>query len=416
MPSDHSQAVAEYHRATPEVIKEAIAVSQEAKREWAAMPFNHRAMIFKRAGDLIAGKYRHILNAATMLGTGKTVWQAEIDSAVETIDFLRLNNKFAEMIYDIQPPLNSSSTWNRLEYRELEGFVLAISPFNFCAIGANLCASPAIMGNTVLWKPASTSVLSNYVTFKIFQEAGMPPGVISFLPSTGRVAGEAINHPDFAGLHFTGSTATFNTLWQQIGSNLNKYKNYPRIVGETGGKNFHIVHKSADIHHAVFNTVRAAFEYQGQKCSACSRCYVSNSVWPEFKKHLLACISEIKVGQPDDFTSFMTAVIDASAFKDHSKYIDYAKASSECEIIAGGKYDDSKGYFIDPTVIVTTNPKFKTMEEEIFGPILTVYVYDDNNYDELLRLVDTTSPYALTGTVTSVDYTQPNHISLKLLN
>jgi 1-pyrroline-5-carboxylate dehydrogenase len=259
------------------------------------------------------------------------------------------------------------------------------------------------MGNTVLWKPASTSVLSNYVTYKIFLEAGLPPNVISFLPSAGRVAGEAINHRDFAGLHFTGSTATFNQLWQQIGNNLSKYKGYPRIVGETGGKNFHIVHPSADLDHAVYNTIRAAYEYQGQKCSACSRLYVAKSMWPEFKKKFLDGVAAIKVGQPDDFKSFMTAVIDASAFKDHSTYIDNAKSSSECEIICGGKYDNSSGYFVEPTAIVTTNPKYVTMQEEIFGPVLTIYVYDDSDWNGLLDLVDSTSPYALTGALFARD-------------
>lgn len=262
MPSNHSHKLAKVHRATPKLIQEAISVSQKARDDWARTPFEHRAMVFRKAADLIAGPHRARMNACTMLGTGKTVWQAEIDSAVEQIDFLRLNTVFAQDIYSVQPPLNSPNVWNRLEYRELEGFVLAISPFNFCAIGANLPSAPALMGNTVLWKPATTSVLSNYATFQVFQEAGLPGGVISFLPSTGRVAGESVNHKEFAGLHFTGSTGTFNTLWQQIGGNLGKYKSYPRIVGETGGKNFHLVHPSANVDHAVFNTIRAAFEYQ----------------------------------------------------------------------------------------------------------------------------------------------------------
>jgi 1-pyrroline-5-carboxylate dehydrogenase len=403
MPSDHGHVLARFHKATPEVIEEAIKVSQEAGKEWAAIPFEHRAMVFKKAGDLVAGKYRSRLCATTMLGTGKTVWQGEIDAAVEVVDFLRLNNKFAENIYSEQPNLNSRNTWNRMRYRELEGFVLAISPFNFCAIGANLCASPALMGNTVLWKPASTSVLSNYVTFQIYQEAGLPPGVISFLPSAGKVIGSAINNRDFGGLHFTGSTATFNTLWNQIGSNLSNYKSYPRIVGETGGKNFHLIHPSADVNHAVFNTVRAAFEYQGQKCSACSRLYVPKSLWPAFKEKMLETIASLHVGQPDDFKSFMTAVIDGSAYRDHTGYIEKARASSECEIICGGTYDKSHGYFVQPTVIVTTNPKFTTMVEEIFGPVLTTYVYDDCDWDDTLKLVDSTSPYALTGAIFAQD-------------
>lgn len=408
MPSNHAHKLAKVHRATPELIQQAIKVSQVARHDWANTPFEHRAMIFRKAADLIAGKYRARMNATTMLGTGKTVWQAEIDSAVETIDFLRMNPVFAQEIYDVQPPLNSPNVWNRLEYRELEGFVLAISPFNFCAIGANLPSAPALMGNTVLWKPATTSVLSNYTTFKIFQEAGLPGGVISFLPSAGKVAGEAINHPDFAGLHFTGSTGTFNQLWQQIGTNLGKYKGYPRIVGETGGKNFHIVHPSADVDHALFNTVRAAFEYQGQKCSACSRLYVAKSVWEGkgFREKLVSLVKSIHMGQPDDMKTFMTAVIDASAFKDHSGFIDGAKNSASCSIIAGGNYNNKEGYFVEPTVIVTTDPRYRTMQEEIFGPVLTVYVYDDAKpgyWEDLLATVDSTSIYALTGAIFAAD-------------
>jgi len=414
MPSNHGHTLAKFHKATPQLIQDAIAASARAKSDWASMPFEHRAMIFRKAGDLIAGKYRPLICASTMLGTGKTVWQAEIDAAVETIDFLRLNTTFAQDIYNVQPPLNSRNTWNRLEYRELEGFILAISPFNFCAIGANLPTAPALMGNVCLWKPSSTSVLSNYVTYKILLEAGLPPGVISFLPSAGKVAGEAVNHRDFAGLHFTGSTATFNQLWQQIGGNLGKYKNYPRIVGETGGKNFHLVHPSAiaDIDHVINNTVRSAFEYQGQKCSACSRLYVPKSLWEgaaQMRKKMTEKIGEIKIGQPDDMSTFMTAVIDASAFKDHSRYIDNAKQSQDCKILAGGKYDKNMGYFVDPTLIETKNPNYTTMVEEIFGPVLTVYVYDDapsknsTYWNDVLRLVDSSSPYALTGSVFSND-------------
>jgi len=408
MPSDHQHKLAIIHKATPEIIQTAINTAIEAKASWANMPFEHRAMIFRKAADLIAGKYRPKINAATMLGTGKTCWQAEIDSAVETIDFLRLNTTFAEDIYKVQPPLNSPNVWNRLEYRELEGFIVAISPFNFCAIGANLPSAPALMGNTCLWKPASTSVLSNYVTYKIFEEAGLPPGVISFLPSAGKVAGAALDHKDFGGLHFTGSTQTFNTLWRQIGNNLDNYKSYPRIVGETGGKNFHLIHPSADVEHAVYNTVRAAFEYQGQKCSACSRLYVPKSLWIKggFRKKLVTAVKSIYMGQPDDLKTFMTAVIDANAFKDHTNYINGAKNSPECEIIAGGNTDNSIGYFVEPTVIVTTNPKYQTMQEEIFGPVLSVYVYNDSKkdyWDEVVKLVDTTSGYALTGAIFAAD-------------
>ncbi|CAM9178811.1 unnamed protein product [Ectocarpus fasciculatus] len=403
MPSDHKHVLARFHKATPELIQEAIAVSQEARNEWAKMEFTHRAMVFQRAADLIAGKHRATICAATMLGQGKTVWQAEIDCAAESIDFLRLNNKFAEMIHDVQPPLNSPNTYNRMEYRELEGFVLAISPFNFTAIGTNLACAPALMGNTILWKPASTAVLSNYRTFQVLQEAGLPPGVISFLPGDGRVIGSAINHPAFAGLHFTGSTATFNNLWNQVGSNLDKYKTYPRLVGETGGKNFHLIHSSANIKHAAFSTVRGAFEYQGQKCSACSRVYVPKSKWAEFKDALLSTIKTIHMGQPDDMKTFMTAVIDANAFNDHSGFLSRAKANPDNTIIAGGNVDSSKGYFVEPTVILTTDPHSETMETEIFGPVLTAYVYDDADWADTLKLIDSTSPYGLTGAIFAED-------------
>jgi 1-pyrroline-5-carboxylate dehydrogenase len=356
----------------------------------------------------LTGKYRYKMNAATMLGTGKTVWQAEIDSAIETIDFLRQNAVFAQDIYSQQPPLNSPNTWNRMEYRELEGFVLAISPFNFCDICANLCAAPALMGNTVLWKPATTAVLENYVTYQVYQEAGLPDGVISFLPGAGKVVGEAINHRDFAGLHFTGSTSTFNQLWQQIGSNLNNYRSYPRIVGETGGKNFHLIHPSADVESAVNCTVQAAFEYQGQKCSACSRLYVPRTMWEKsFQEKMVEAVKKIHVGQPDDFKTFMTAVIDSSAFKDHKGYIDEAKAdSSNISVLTGGTYNDKEGYFVQPTIFVTKNPNSRTMKEEIFGPVLTVYVYDDstpNYWEDVLKLVDTATPYGLTGSIFAAD-------------
>lgn len=397
--SDHNHVIARFHHATPEVIKEAIEVSTSARKDWENMPFEHRAAIFKKAADLIAEPSASRIMACTMLGQGKTPWQAEIDSRVESVDFLRLNNKFAEDICTAQPPLNSRNTWNRMRYRGLEGFVLAVSPFNFTAIGANLCASPALMGNTVLWKPSDTAVLSNYEVFKVFQEAGLPEGVISFLPADGPVMGEALNHRDFAGLHFTGSTTVFNKLWAQVGNNLGNYRSYPRVVGETGGKNFHLLHKSADVDHAVNNTVRGAFEYQGQKCSACSRMYVPKSLWPEVKQKLLDRVAEIKMGQSDDFDSFMSAVIDAPAFARHKGYLERAHASSEVEVLAGGSCDDSRGYFVEPTVLLTTNPRSETMEQEIFGPVLTVFVYDDNEWDSTLQLVDTTSPYALTGSI-----------------
>lgn len=406
MPSDHGHKIAKVHRATPDLMQLAIKTANESRQEWASMPFHHRAMIFRKAADLTAGKYRARINAVTMLGQGKTAWQAEIDSAAESVDFLRVNTSFAEDIYNVQPPLNAPGVWNRLEYRELEGFVLAISPFNFTAIGCNLVAAPALMGNTVLWKPSDTAVLANYVSYQIFMEAGMPAGVCSFLPSSVEVIGASVKHPDLAGLHFTGSTATFNTLWSEIGSNIGRYKCYPRIVGETGGKNFHLLHPSCDLDHAVYGTIRSAFEYQGQKCSACSRMYVPKSKWAEVKDKMLAAHSRITMGQTDDLEKFMSAVIDAKAFKKHTDYINAAHESPECEVIAGGKTDDSVGYFVDPTIIVTSNPKYETMVNELFGPVLTVYVYDDSvssYWADVMKLVDTSTPYALTGAVFSKD-------------
>lgn len=409
MPSNHGHQLAKVHKATPVLIQEAIRVSQEARREWARMPLEHRSMIFRKAADLFAGPHRARICATTMLGQGKTVWQAEIDAAVETADFLRLNTKFAQDIYDVQPPLHSPGVWNRLEYRELEGFILAVSPFNFTAIGANLCSAPALMGNTVLWKPSNTAALANYVSYQVFQEAGLPAGVISFLPADPQVAGSAITHRDLAGLHFTGSTKTFNTLWQQIGQNLPNYRTYPRIVGETGGKNFHLVHPSAHLANAVNQTIRGAFEFQGQKCSATSRLYVPKSLWDKaggFKEQLLAGVASIKMGQPDDFKAYMSAVIDKPAFDKHAAYLQHAKQDVSCLVLAGGNCSEKVGYFVEPTVIVTTDPLCRTMKEEIFGPVLTVFVYDDRApgyWDSLLKTLDATSPYALTGSIFAVD-------------
>ena len=407
MPSDHGVVLAKVHQATPDIIKDAIAVSNSARAEWAAMPIEHRLMIFRKAADQLADKYRMDILASTMLGQGKTTWQAEIDASVETIDFLRINSQYVQEIYDVQPPLNSPNTWNRLEYRELEGFVLAISPFNFTAIGANLCTAPAIMGNTVLWKPASTAVLSNYIFYNIMRSCGLPDGVISFLPGKGAIIGSAVNDKDFGGLHFTGSTGTFNNLWKQIADNLDTYKSYPRIVGETGGKNFHMVHPSADMEHTVFNTVRGAFEYQGQKCSATSRLYAPKSMWDSGMRDLLVYTTNgLAIGQSDDPSTFVSAVIDKAAFRDHTGYIDGATTTHDCEIIAGGTYDDSQGYFIHPTVILTTDPHTKTMREEIFGPVLTVFVYDDSKpgaWEEICHVADKTSPFGLTGSIFAND-------------
>jgi len=403
--SDHKHVLCTFHNADEKTLKEAIDVSLAAKSKWENLPFEDRAAIFLKAADLLANKYRYEMLAATMLGQGKTVWQAEIDAACEAIDFLRFNVKFAEEIYAMQPSKHSKGVWNRMEYRPLEGYVVAISPFNFTAIGTNLPTSPAMMGNVVLWKPASTAILSNYIFFKIMQEAGLPDGVINFLPGPGNLIGEVLlNHRNFAGLHFTGSTDVFNGILFKTAVNTNNklYKGYPRIVGETGGKDFHFAHKSADVDNFVHHTIRASFEYQGQKCSACSRAYVPDNLWPEVKEKLLAAHSKIKMGQSDDFDCFMSAVIDKNSFDNIKSYIEWAKAN-KCDIIAGGNYDDSKGYFIEPTIIVCSDPKAKVIQEEIFGPVLSIYVYPAEQYEEGLKLCDDTSPYALTGSLFARD-------------
>jgi len=417
--SDHKHVLCTFHQADQKTLEKAIQESLKAKKSWENLPFEDRAAIFLKAADLLAGKYRYEVMAATMLGQGKTVWQSEIDAAAETIDFFRFNVKFAQEIYSLQPPENSVGVWNRTEYHPLEGYVVAISPFNFTAIGANLPSSPALMGNVVLWKPASTAILSNYLIFKILKEAGLPDGVINFLPGSGALIGDTlINSPHFSGLHFTGSTAVFNGILFKTATNLNKnlYKTYPRIVGETGGKDFHFVHKSADVAHVVNNTIRAAFEYQGQKCSACSRAYFPDNLWPEIKKQLVDGISKIKQGQSDDFSCFMSSVIDANAFKSITGYIEWAKKDKDCEIITGGKYNDSEGYFIEPTVIVCKDPKAKVMSEEIFGPVLSVHVYPADKYEETLDICNETSPYSLTGSIFAQDRFAIDFASKKLKN
>jgi len=403
VPSDHKHVLCTFHQANKETLQLAIETSMKAKESWEEMPFEDRAAIFLKAADLLAGKYRYDVNAATMLGQGKSVWQAEIDSAAETIDFLRFNPKFAEEIYKVQPPKNSKGVWNRSEYRPLEGYVVAISPFNFTAIGANLPTSPALMGNVILWKPASTAILSNYLFFKILEEAGLPPGVINFVPGSGALVGEVLlNSPHFGGLHFTGSTNVFNDILYKSSENLKKglYKGYPRICGETGGKDFHFVHSSAEVDHVAYSTIRAAFEYQGQKCSACSRAYFPDNLWPKLKEKFVTEVSKIKMGQADDFANFFSAVIDKNSFNNIKSYIDEAKNNpKDYEILIGGKCDDSIGYFIEPTIIVSHNPKSKLMSEEIFGPVLTVYIYPADQFVETLKLCDSTSPYALTGSI-----------------
>lgn len=402
MPHDHSHTLAHFYYAGKDEIKKACQAALKAKASWSALPFEHRAAIFLKAAELISTKYRALINAATMLGQGKTAYQAEIDAACELADFLRYNVYFAQEIYKGQPE-NSCGIWNRVEYRPLDGFVAAITPFNFTAIGANLCSAPALMGNTVVWKPSDNAVLSNYYVMQIFTEAGLPAGVINFVPCRGEDAGKYIlTNSDLGGVHFTGSTAVFNTIWQTIGKNINKYRSYPRIVGETGGKDFVFAHNSANVDALVTALIRGAFEYQGQKCSAASRAYIPSSIFPQVKEKLLSEIAKIKVGDVRDFTNFMGAVISQKAFDKIKGYIDYARQSDEAKILCGG-YDDSKGYFVQPTVILTTNPNFRTMKEEIFGPVLTIYEYQDKDLDKTLKLCDTTTAYALTGAIFAKD-------------
>lgn len=403
MPHNHSHVLATYHKAGPKEVNMAIEAALRAHNEWASVSWVERVSVTMKIAELIAGKYRHLLNAATMLGQGKSIYQAEIDAACETVDFLRFNAHYISEIYDDQP-IQENGIINRLEYRPLEGFVFAVTPFNFTAIAANLNLAPVLMGNTVVWKPATTALLSNHILMKIFLEAGVPDGVINFIPGRGSMIGNiALSHRDLAGVHFTGSTETFNQIWTSVAQNLRGFKGYPKLIGETGGKDFIVVHNSADPLHVATAFVRGAFEYQGQKCSAASRAYVPQSRWEEIRETMTGMLSEIKVGPPTDFTNFMNAVIDESSFNNIMSYINHAKESDKAEILFGGEGDHSTGYFIQPTVIVTTDPRFMTMEEEIFGPVLTIYIYADEKYDEVLKLVDTTSPYALTGSVFAAD-------------
>jgi 1-pyrroline-5-carboxylate dehydrogenase len=402
-PHDHGHALATYHQAGEKEVRMAIEASQKAWAEWSEMPWEHRAAIFLKAAELMAGPMRATVNAATMLNQSKTVFQAEIDSACELIDFYRFNPYYMRFVYEQQPD-SVKGIWDYAEYRALEGFVFAVTPFNFTSIAGNLPTSPAMMGNVVLWKPASSAVFSGYHLMKIWQAAGLPDGVINFLPGRGgQVGNPVMASPHLAGIHFTGSTAVFQDMWKTIGNNIASYKAYPRIVGETGGKDFIFAHPSADVPSLATAMVRGAFEFQGQKCSAASRAYVPSSLWPKLKENLLGQMAEIKMGPPTDFRNFFTAVIDKGAFKDHKGYIDFAKSCKDCTILAGGGCDDSVGYYIQPTVVQTTDPRCKMMEEEIFGPVLTLYVYDDARLDETLELCDTTSPYALTGAIFSQD-------------
>jgi len=402
-PHEHSRVIGYASIGDASHVQMAIDAALEARVKWAKMPWEDRAAIFLRAADLLAGPFRAKLNASTMLCQSKNVYQAEIDAACELIDFFRFNVQFMTQIYNEQ--LESlPGTWNRIQYRPLEGFIFAITPFNFTSIAANLCAAPAMMGNVVVWKPAESQIYSAQVIMEIFKAAGLPDGVINMITTRGSVAGEVVfNHKDFAGLHFTGSTGVFQSLWKQIGNNIHNYRSYPRVVGETGGKDFVFAHESAIASEVATALSRGAFEFQGQKCSAASRAYIPNNIWADVKRILLLQLDSISMGTPRDTSNFVNAVIDEKAFDSISSYIDFAKSQPDAEIVAGGNYDKSEGYFIEPTVIVTTNPKFKTIVEEIFGPVLTIYVYNVNDFEETLELCDQTSEYALTGAIFSND-------------
>lgn len=403
IPHDHRHVIARYHKAGEKEVQMAIDSALKAHKTWESFSWVERLSITLKIAELIAGKYKHLMNAATMLGQSKTAHQAEIDSVDETVDFIRFNAEFASRIYNEQP-ISVPGVINRLEYRPLEGFIFAITPFNFTSIGSNLTLAPVLMGNTVVWKPSANAVLSNYLLMKIFMEAGLPAGVVNFIPGQSTVVAPLVlKHPMLAGIHFTGSTQTFNSIYKSVASNIENYKSYPRIVGETGGKDFIVVHNSASVDEVATAIVRGAFEYQGQKCSAASRAYIPRSKWPELKEVIGRMWSEIKVGDVVNFENFMGAVINESAFKRITGYIQKARESDEAEIIFGGGSDMSKGYFIEPTIILTTNPHFITMEEEIFGPVMTIYIYEDDQFDETLHLVDTTSPYGLTGSVFAND-------------
>ncbi len=402
-PHDHKHIVGTYHLAEKSHVEKAIANALESRTKWAKMAWEQRAAIFLKAAELIAGPYRAKINAATMIAQSKTIHQAEIDAACELIDFLRYNVEFMTQIYKDQPSSNSD-VWNRVEYRPLEGFVYAITPFNFTAIAANLPASAALMGNVVVWKPSDSQVFSAKIIIDVFKEAGVPDGVINVIfGDPVMITDTILASPDFAGIHYTGSTFVFKELWKKIGENIHTYKTYPRIVGETGGKDFILVHPSANVKQVVANTIRGAFEFQGQKCSAASRAYFPASLWPAIKEEMGKELATIKQGSPQNFANFVTAVIHEGSFDKLAKYIDQAKVDADAEVIFGGKYDKSVGYFIEPTVIVTTNPKYTTMETELFGPVLTVYIYEDKDWADVLKLVDSTSEYALTGAVFSQD-------------
>jgi len=402
-PHEHGHVIGTSNYGGEQEVRDAIDAAMTARKKWANMSWEHRASIFLKAADLLAGPFRAKLNAATMLAQSKNVMQAEIDAACELIDFFRFNVKYMSQLYKEQPE-SLPGMWNRLEHRPLEGFIFALTPFNFTSICANLCAAPAMLGNVVVWKPAETQIYSAQVIMELFQAAGLPDGVINMVTVSGKEISKVVfQDKNFAGLHFTGSTDVFRTLWKEIGNNIEKYKSYPRIVGETGGKDFIIAHKSAVPTEVATAITRGGFEFQGQKCSAASRAYVPSNLWENIKTQIVADTKDFKMGSPEDTSNYINAVISEKAFNSISSYIDFAKKAKDAEIIAGGNYDKSVGYFIEPTIIVTTNPKFKTMVEEVFGPVMTIYVYDENKWEDTLELVDETSEYALTGAILSVD-------------
>jgi len=415
-PHDHQHILGYFHEGMAEDVKQAVDAALEARKSWATLQWEQRAAIFLKAADLIAGPYRAEINAATMLGQSKNAYQAEIDSACEIIDFLRLNVNFMRDIYS-QQPISADGVWNRMEYRPLEGFVFAITPFNFTAIAGNLPAAPALMGNVVIWKPAFTQVYSANVIMKVFKEAGLPDGVINMVLADGPVAGDVIfKHPDFAGIHFTGSTKVFQTIWKTIGENIGGYKSFPRIVGETGGKDFVLAHKSADPKALATGLIRGAFEYQGQKCSAASRAYIPSNLWEEVKNLMLKDLEEIKMGGVEDFSNFVNAVIDEKSFDKITGYITKAKEDADVEIVAGGGFDKSKGYFVQPTIIRAHRTDYVTLCEEIFGPVLTIYVYEENDFEKIIPIIDSTSPYALTGAIFANDRYAIQYASEHLVN
>ena len=404
MPHNHQHVLATYHKAGETEVIQAIDAAMKSWKTWSKTSLEERTKIFRKAAELLQGPWRDTINAATMLNQSKNAFQAEVDAACELIDFFNFNAQYAEEITANQPLISPEGMHNHLEYRPLEGFVFAITPFNFTSIAGNLPSAPALMGNVALWKPASSAVLPCYYIMKMLEEAGLPAGVINFIPgSGGKVGNPVLSNSNLAGVHFTGSTATFHHIWKTIGNNIDKYKTYPRIVGETGGKDFCLAHESVGLDELSTAMIRGAFEFQGQKCSAMSRAYIPTTIWDDLKNKYLSELATVKVGSPRDFTNFMNAVIDKPAFDSIVSYIDYAKESDDAEIISGGTYDDSKGYFIQPTTILTTDPHFKTMEEEIFGPVLTIYLYDPTDWDSIIDLVDSTSPYALTGCIMGND-------------